>query len=1219
MSSLPSNEYNYLQTLYNSTGGPYWTNNRNWDFRDPALYNPCLQSWYGINVTYPNSSSLCNVLDLGLGWNNLTNLVPSPVSNFQYMEKFHLDNNWLQGPLPIFRNNSKLININMKRNNLHGTISNEMFDTEAYTVVYAIRLSNNFLNGSVPTNFFNFTNIRKLDLGFNDLTGTIPELISNWKDMTGLGLSSNYFHGSLPIGMRSMTNIVSLGIYNNSFTGEILPFLEFWPGLSKFIASGNLFTGTIPPTLFNLTGLLTFGIEDNSLTGTVPVYSETSTPFPGLSYLGLAGNDLHGAFPEWVCLNEQIMNVDLSRNSFTGTLPACIGGLNSLKIFQVDDNQFSGTLSHILTEENFFPSLQFLSLGYNRFHGSFPERVLSYQKLKSFSAEENCFHGTLSESLCNNISQALTSLNLAGLGASQNCQVKNDLFPSYFIDRIDGSVPSCIWSLPHLSELYLGGNSFTGSIPSNLQVSADLTVLRASHNYLTGSIPVSIQSHSSMVVLDLSYNKLKGSIQYMDSLNDQTPGFSLNLTQNRLSGRVPPVFRNAPNVEILFGNVFSCTKSLPLNDPYFGNYFCGGNQWNFSMGVFLLSLLMLFCCFLGFGCYMRKKHPAFLVFLIPVTLGKTDGEESASSRRGNLLVKLQEILSADVIDFPLNFPTLTKEQYQNVSNFLLTLGKIIQLSLFIGGLVLIILLPIYAGLNSVTTFSKYQNQYSWIITSSYMTGLTPSVLLVVLWLGVFLFVVVFIKWVHPFNQPQETILTYLKDMRFWRLCRSANEETKAILEESHPSFRSSTNYDSNFSFSRSRISRLDKLSVFGSPKDQSEDIPQKQVLFFYALVFGVFSFNFTVAFVVNYYYLAQQAGTEENDAVKFLLQLAMATFKLVWNLFVIPQMVSGVKHFYFVSTGQIIRLYVIFLVMNTIIAPCLAAVVTDESCFKGVFIQPDSVSLASSNLYCLTDKICTYSDSTAIILPFMYYSTCGSKILTTYIPIFMYTYSILPVVNIFYHLLVVKIPLSYIPNIFYILIQGICRPQDFSKGIFTKLFRGKDVIASLVLHLTVLITFGISSPILALVIVITIAVDCLLKVYLILRFLKFEDPSEQQAALSQITAEEGSNKTESTEGTKVKLGLKEERLVQLNQALLDSWLGFYQTRWTIFYCSLFFTACILYDFASDQAGFFVALWVPASIVFFLVVIRFFLTDLIQYVQFSKNFERDRFFSSNQHL
>jgi len=82
-----------------------------------------------------------------------------------------------------------------------------------------------------------------LDLGYNQLTGSIPPEIGNLTNLTYLNLRSNQLTGSIPTEIGNLTNLTNLTIYNNQLTGlipeSICDLNMNWSNSSYFNISNN--------------------------------------------------------------------------------------------------------------------------------------------------------------------------------------------------------------------------------------------------------------------------------------------------------------------------------------------------------------------------------------------------------------------------------------------------------------------------------------------------------------------------------------------------------------------------------------------------------------------------------------------------------------------------------------------------------------------------------------------------------------------------------------------------------------------------------------------------------------------------------------------------------------------------------------------------------------------------------------------------------------------
>ena len=183
-----------------------------------------------------------------------------------------------------------------------------------------------------------------------------------------------------------------------------------------------------------------------------------------------------------------------------------------------------------------------------------PDQFLSLPTLELLSASVNCLSPQLPLSLCNS-SNTFSELYLNGLQQSSLCKSKNQGLTS---------LPSCIWSLTSLAKLYLSGNGYTGKL-SYFSLS-NTTEQDVSSNRLYGTLPV-VLNHRSMHYFDVSSNHFSGTLWgfFIQPLSSQNSTYKANV--NRLSCPIPPnTLESFSNINVLSGNVISCTTVLPI-DP----------------------------------------------------------------------------------------------------------------------------------------------------------------------------------------------------------------------------------------------------------------------------------------------------------------------------------------------------------------------------------------------------------------------------------------------------------------------------------------------------------------------------------------------------------------------------------------------------------------------------------------------------------------------------
>ncbi|EEC49606.1 predicted protein, partial [Phaeodactylum tricornutum CCAP 1055/1] len=131
------------------------------------------------------------------------------------------------------------------------------------------------LNGVLPTEVAVLEDLVTLDLAENDIEGTLPEGLFTLKDLRFLYLHDNAITGSIPVNMN-LRRLYLLDLGYNDMTGT-LPAdwsngVNTMNALTLLYLNHNSFRGTIPSTYPELGNdrLQVYELNDNQLTGEVP-------------------------------------------------------------------------------------------------------------------------------------------------------------------------------------------------------------------------------------------------------------------------------------------------------------------------------------------------------------------------------------------------------------------------------------------------------------------------------------------------------------------------------------------------------------------------------------------------------------------------------------------------------------------------------------------------------------------------------------------------------------------------------------------------------------------------------------------------------------------------------------------------------------------------------------------------------------------------------------
>ncbi|XP_076908295.1 putative inactive receptor kinase At2g26730 [Bidens hawaiensis] len=138
------------------------------------------------------------------------------------------------------------------------------------------------------------TSLLLLSLKNNNLSGSLPQEVSNCKGIRLLYLNGNRFSGNLPDSFSQLTSLVRIDVSNNELNGSLLD-MSRNTGLLSFLAQNNNFAGELPK--FNYGLLEDFDVSNNDLTGQIP---DDTGRFGARSFAGnprLCGKVLPNACP----------------------------------------------------------------------------------------------------------------------------------------------------------------------------------------------------------------------------------------------------------------------------------------------------------------------------------------------------------------------------------------------------------------------------------------------------------------------------------------------------------------------------------------------------------------------------------------------------------------------------------------------------------------------------------------------------------------------------------------------------------------------------------------------------------------------------------------------------------------------------------------------------------------------------------------------------------
>jgi hypothetical protein len=235
------------------------------------------------------------------------------------------------GPIPPGLSNCSLLEwVSLGSNNLSGTIPPQIF---SLTKLAILQLGNNSLTGTLPPYFPSTTNLFWIDLGVNNITGPIPTQIGRTAgpaNGTFLGDSVGYIMNVGPDCSTGLGGLVELaGIRPD----DLLSLHKCQTRL--YSAASTQFPWSEAPTV------LYIDLSYNSFTGSIP---EQIGDLTSLQVLDLAHNNLSGWIPSNISQCSKLMAMDLSSNSVTGRIPQELTNLTALSSLNLSNNKLYGPI-----------------------------------------------------------------------------------------------------------------------------------------------------------------------------------------------------------------------------------------------------------------------------------------------------------------------------------------------------------------------------------------------------------------------------------------------------------------------------------------------------------------------------------------------------------------------------------------------------------------------------------------------------------------------------------------------------------------------------------------------------------------------------------------------------------------------------------------------------------------------------------------------------------
>jgi len=438
--------------------------------------------------------------------------------------------------------------------------------------VTVISLGNNNLNGTIPPQIGNITELGDLVLHNNEITNPLPETLANLLNLWELVLNGNNLSGNIPDFIWQMESLNFLNLQNNDFTGPISTEIGNLSDLVYLALGDNDLEGSLPGSIGDLTQLATLSLGRTSLSGVLPDEMGYMT---NLSSLYLDLNQFEGSVPESFTHLNSLLNLYLDHNQLDD-LPD-LSSYTVLNNLRIQNNRF--TFEDIEPNIN-VPALDFQYAPQDSVGEKIDTLVLVGSNLTlamEVGGTSNQYQWFKDGAPITGATGSEHPMNPVQFGDDgiYTCQITNTVATdlTLFSRPIEVSTGDMEHDSLALVALYHATdgdnwtnneNWLTGPVSTwhGVTVSGNrVRVLRLDNNNLTGTIPPEIGYLNALTLLYLFVNNLTGSLP--DEICNLTQLDNLYLRNNQISGSIPSDIGNLALLINFYANNNQLNGSIP--------------------------------------------------------------------------------------------------------------------------------------------------------------------------------------------------------------------------------------------------------------------------------------------------------------------------------------------------------------------------------------------------------------------------------------------------------------------------------------------------------------------------------------------------------------------------------------------------------------------------------------------------------------------------------
>jgi Leucine-rich repeat (LRR) protein len=365
--------------------------------------------------TLPSSlTNLSSLQGLYAGFDSFSGTVPSGLGRLQNLEALVLDGNMLEANnkqgwefIGSLVNCTRLQQLSFGLNKFSGTLPGPLVNLSSN--LQRLQIQNNSISGVIPSDIGNLEGLEVLDFGINLLDGVIPESIGKLTRLQQLAVASNFLSGHLPSSIGNLSSLLELYAGVNRLEGPIPQSIGNLSKLLLLVMYNNNLSGLIPNEIMELPSISRFlDLSNNMLEGPVPLEVGSLVH---LERLFLSGNKLSGEIPDAIGNCKAMETLLMDGNSFQGSIPVTFKNIAGLTVLNLTDNKLNGSIPGNLAT---LTNLQELYLGHNNLSGTIPELLSNSSSLLHLDLSYNNLQGEVPNG---GVFKNLTRLSIAGNNA----------------------------------------------------------------------------------------------------------------------------------------------------------------------------------------------------------------------------------------------------------------------------------------------------------------------------------------------------------------------------------------------------------------------------------------------------------------------------------------------------------------------------------------------------------------------------------------------------------------------------------------------------------------------------------------------------------------------------------------------------------------------------------------------------------------------------------